>query len=235
MTATAPRRRPRMPHSSLTSEEPFHDHHHPPRRPDRQRRRRAAVHQLLPPGRLHRRTWPAPTSASRARRRRTRSRRSSPTRKMCAEGQRPICQDTGIVNVFLKIGMDVRFEGFAGSHRGRRQRRRAPRLPPPRQHAARLDRRRPAVRAQEHQGQHAGRGPHGAGAGRHGRRARSPPRAAAARTRRKFVMMNPSDSAGRLGAQDGADDGRRLVPAGHAGHRHRRHRREGDAAGQAER
>jgi fumarate hydratase class I len=35
--------------------------------------------------------------------------------KMCAEGRRPICQDTGIVNVFLKIGMDVRFSGFAGS------------------------------------------------------------------------------------------------------------------------
>ncbi len=35
--------------------------------------------------------------------------------KMCAEGRRPICQDTGIVNVFLRIGMDVRFEGFAGS------------------------------------------------------------------------------------------------------------------------
>ena len=35
--------------------------------------------------------------------------------KMCAEGRRPICQDTGIVNIFMKIGMDVRFEGFAGS------------------------------------------------------------------------------------------------------------------------
>ncbi|MBL0719677.1 fumarate hydratase [Piscinibacter sp. Jin2] len=35
--------------------------------------------------------------------------------KMCAEGRRPICQDTGIVNVFLKIGMDVRWEGFKGS------------------------------------------------------------------------------------------------------------------------
>jgi fumarate hydratase, class I len=34
--------------------------------------------------------------------------------RMCAEGHRPICQDTGIVNVFLKIGMDVRWEGFAG-------------------------------------------------------------------------------------------------------------------------
>ena len=35
--------------------------------------------------------------------------------RLCAEGHRPICQDTGIVNVFLKVGMDVRFEGFAGS------------------------------------------------------------------------------------------------------------------------
>ncbi|MCA3211558.1 MAG: fumarate hydratase [Burkholderiales bacterium] len=35
--------------------------------------------------------------------------------KMCAEGRRPICQDTGIVNVFLKVGMDVRWSGFAGS------------------------------------------------------------------------------------------------------------------------
>jgi fumarate hydratase class I len=35
--------------------------------------------------------------------------------RMCAEGRRPICQDTGIVNVFLKIGMDVRWEGFEGS------------------------------------------------------------------------------------------------------------------------
>jgi fumarate hydratase class I len=32
--------------------------------------------------------------------------------RMCAEGHRPICQDTGIVNVFLKIGMGVRF-GFS--------------------------------------------------------------------------------------------------------------------------
>jgi fumarate hydratase class I len=30
--------------------------------------------------------------------------------RMCAEGHRPICQDTGIVNVFLKIGMQVGFD-----------------------------------------------------------------------------------------------------------------------------
>ncbi len=35
--------------------------------------------------------------------------------RMCAEGHRPICQDTGIVNVFLRIGMDVRFEGLSGT------------------------------------------------------------------------------------------------------------------------
>ena len=32
--------------------------------------------------------------------------------RMSATGHRPICQDTGIVNVFLKVGMNVRFEGF---------------------------------------------------------------------------------------------------------------------------
>lgn len=30
--------------------------------------------------------------------------------RMCAQGHRPICQDTGIVTVFLRIGMDVRWE-----------------------------------------------------------------------------------------------------------------------------
>jgi len=35
--------------------------------------------------------------------------------RMCAEGHRPICQDTGIVTVFVKVGMEVRWEGFTGS------------------------------------------------------------------------------------------------------------------------
>src|SRR6266511_5453422 len=30
--------------------------------------------------------------------------------RMCAEGHRPICQDTGIVSVFLKVGMRVRLD-----------------------------------------------------------------------------------------------------------------------------
>lgn len=31
--------------------------------------------------------------------------------RLCAEGKRPICQDTGIVVVFLKVGMSVQWEG----------------------------------------------------------------------------------------------------------------------------
>ena len=31
--------------------------------------------------------------------------------RMCAEGHRPICQDTGIVTVFVTVGMDVRWDG----------------------------------------------------------------------------------------------------------------------------
>ncbi|MFT7286836.1 MAG: fumarate hydratase class I [Halieaceae bacterium] len=30
--------------------------------------------------------------------------------RMCAEGHRPICQDTGIVTVFLRVGMDLRWD-----------------------------------------------------------------------------------------------------------------------------
>lgn len=34
--------------------------------------------------------------------------------RMCAEGHRPICQDTGMVVVFLKIGMEVRWDATMG-------------------------------------------------------------------------------------------------------------------------
>jgi fumarate hydratase, class I len=34
--------------------------------------------------------------------------------RMCAEGHRPICQDTGMVVVFLKVGMDVRWDSTKG-------------------------------------------------------------------------------------------------------------------------
>ncbi|MGB8844953.1 MAG: fumarate hydratase, partial [Terracidiphilus sp.] len=34
--------------------------------------------------------------------------------RMSAEGHRPVCQDTGIVNAFVKLGMDVRFAAAPG-------------------------------------------------------------------------------------------------------------------------
>ena len=93
---------------------PRHDDH-PPNRPDRIHCRRAAIHQLLP--------LPADYIQHLAR---AYEREQSPAAKdamaqiltnskMSATGHRPICQDTGIVNVFLKIGMDVRWEGFTGN------------------------------------------------------------------------------------------------------------------------
>jgi fumarate hydratase class I len=35
--------------------------------------------------------------------------------RMCAEGHRPICQDTGIVTIFLKLGLDVRLTDANGN------------------------------------------------------------------------------------------------------------------------
>ena len=35
--------------------------------------------------------------------------------KMCAEGKRPICQDTGIVVIFLKVGMGIQWEDHSFS------------------------------------------------------------------------------------------------------------------------
>ena len=35
--------------------------------------------------------------------------------RMCAEGHRPICQDTGIVVAFVKVGMNVRWDGLTMS------------------------------------------------------------------------------------------------------------------------
>jgi len=36
--------------------------------------------------------------------------------RMCAEGKRPICQDTGIVTVFMRIGMDVQWDAEMDLH-----------------------------------------------------------------------------------------------------------------------
>jgi len=36
--------------------------------------------------------------------------------RMCAEGKRPICQDTGIVTVFMRVGMDVQWDSTMDLH-----------------------------------------------------------------------------------------------------------------------
>ena len=153
--------------------------------------------------------------------------------KMCAEGRRPICQDTGIVNVFLKIGMDVRFEGFKGSledaiNEGVRRgylnadnTLRASIVADPQFERKNTKDNTPAV---VHMTVVPGNTVDVQVAAKGG----------GSENKSKFVMLNPERQPGRLGHEDGADDGRRLVPAGHAGHRHRRHRREGDADGQGD-
>ena len=97
------------------------------RRCDRERRRRPAVHLLLSHARFHPRDGP-----------RVRLEQSPAARdaiaqiltnsRLCAEGHRPICQDTGIVVVFVKVGMGVRWQANARS-RVDDQRRRATRVP----------------------------------------------------------------------------------------------------------
>ena len=77
--------------------------------------------------------------------------------RMCAEGHRPICQDTGIVVVFLKVGMNVKWDATMSRDR-HGQRGRAPRLPAARQRAARLHRLRSRLQPEEHARQHARRG-----------------------------------------------------------------------------
>ncbi len=151
--------------------------------------------------------------------------------RMCAEGKRPICQDTGIVNVFLKIGMDVRFEGFTGTvtdavNEGVRRaynfadnKLRASIVADPQFERKNTKDNTPAV---VHMELVAGDTRRREGRGQ-GRRLGK---------QDQVRHAQPVRLAGRLGAEDRADDGRRLVPAGHARHRHRRHRRKGDADGQ---
>ncbi len=194
-------------------------------RPDRQRRRRAAVHFLLPPGRFH----PRDDRGLRARAESGRARRDRANPDQLAH---------------VRDGAPADLPGYRHRHRvparrheravGRRavgqragQRGHPPRLPAARQRAARFDSRGSRRRAQKHQRQHAGRDSLRNRAGRHGRGAR---RRQGRRQRGQVEVRDaePVGLGGRLGARDGAEDGRRLVPAGHARHRHRRHRGKGD-------
>jgi hypothetical protein len=150
--------------------------------------------------------------------------------RLCAEGHRPICQDTGIVNVFLKIGMGVRLEGFAGSvadavNEGVR---RAYLDPDNTLRASILS---DPLFSRKNTKDNTRGHPHGSRSGRHrGRDGR--------RERRRLGEQieirdaRPFRFRGGLGIEDRAHHGRGLVPAGTARHRRRRHRRESDAARQ---
>ena len=150
--------------------------------------------------------------------------------RMCAEGHRPICQDTGIVTVFLKVGMKVQWdatmsvedmvnEGVRRAYLHEDNKLRASILADPAGARKNTEDNTPAVvnmtlvpgdKVEVHR-RGEGRGLGGEVEVRH---------------------AEPVGLDRRVGAEDRADDGRGLVPAGHPRHRHRRHRRKGDAAGQ---
>jgi hypothetical protein len=145
--------------------------------------------------------------------------------RMCAEGHRPICQDTGIVSAFVKVGMEVRFEPGPGEERKDLQEmvdegvRRAY-LDPDNK-----------LRASQHQRQYAGGGECGVGKGRDGR----VDSGGQGRRVGGEVEVCDAESLGfdcGVGAEDGADDGCGMVSAGDAGNRDWRDSGKSDVAGQ---
>ncbi len=80
--------------------------------------------------------------------------------RMCAEGHRPICQDTGIATVFLKVGMNVQWDSSMSVQEMVNEGvRRAYTDPDNTLRASVLAD--PAGKRTEHQGQHSRRHPHG--------------------------------------------------------------------------
>ena len=118
--------------------------------------------------------------------------------RMCAEGHRPICQDTGIVNAFVKVGMDVRFEGPAADRPHSTCRRwstkacAAPISTPTTSSAPRSS---PTPPARATTPKTTPPPPSSSNSSRATRSTSpSPPRAEAPKPKVKFVMLNPSDS-----------------------------------------
>ena len=150
--------------------------------------------------------------------------------RMCAEGHRPICQDTGIVTVFLKVGMDVHINGALSLDEMVNEGvRRAYLLPE--------NTLRASVLADP------------AGARKNtsdntpavvtciivpGDKSRSwsPPRAAARKPSPKFAMLNPPTPSSIGCSRPCPPWARGWCPPGMHRHRHRRHRGESDVDGQ---
>ncbi len=150
--------------------------------------------------------------------------------RMCAEGHRPICQDTGIVTVFLKVGMNVQWdatmgvedmvnEGVRRAYLHEDNKLRASILADPAGARKNTGDNTPAVvnmtlvpgDTVEVTGRGQGRRLGGEVEVRH---------------------AEPVGLHRRLGAEDRAHDGRGLVSSGNHRHRHRRHSGKGDAAGE---
>jgi fumarate hydratase class I len=126
--------------------------------------------------------------------------------RMCAEGHRPICQDTGIVVAFVKVGMKVRWDASSPAGHGRRGR--APRLSAPGQQAARLDRRGPGFRAQNTRDNTPAVMCTSRWCRATGQRSVAA-KGGGSENKSKFVMLNPSDS-----SSTGCEDRAALMGAG---------------------
>jgi fumarate hydratase class I len=111
--------------------------------------------------------------------------------RMCAEGQRPICQDTGIVTVFVKWGQECRLESALSLQQVIDEGVRRAYLHPDNRCA--LDRRRSGFQPQEHKGQHAGGDARRDGAGHHVH-VTVAAKGGGSENKTKFAMLNPSDS-----------------------------------------
>jgi fumarate hydratase class I len=77
--------------------------------------------------------------------------------RMCAEGHRPICQDTGIVVVFVKVGMGVTWDAKRDLEAMINEGVRRAYLNP----ENKLHRRGSGIQARQYQGQHPRRDPYG--------------------------------------------------------------------------
>ena len=157
--------------------------------------------------------------------------------RMCAEGHRPICQDTGIVTVFLKVGMGVHFvgddggapsmdlqgmcdEGVRRAYGDADNPLRASILADPAFTRRNTRDNTPSVVVVDLvQGETVDVTVAAKGGG--------------SEAKSKFVMLNPSDSVADWVMQVVPTMGAGWCPPGNAGHWDRRDEREGDAAGEA--
>ena len=150
--------------------------------------------------------------------------------RLCAMGHRPLCQDTGIVTVFIEIGMDVSWEasqsveamineGVRRAYTHPDNTLRASILEDPAGARKNTRDNTPAViHTRVVPGDRVD--------------VRIAAKGGGSENKAKLAMLNPVRQHCRLGIEDRPDHGRRLVPPRHAGHRHWWHRRESCGAGE---